>query len=143
LNNIPKSALANIPVTQPIAIAPIAETNLADIKSILDRGGSLANLPGASSIPGVSSLLPSTNITLPSGLGLDAASVAGKLSTAQAGLGSITGQIPSIEASIGSISSVVPSGLPNVSDISSSVVNKFGSVSAATNSPLSTIMKSV
>jgi len=143
LNNIPKSALANIPVTQPIAIAPIAETNLSDIKAILDRGGSLANLPGASSIPGVSSLLSSANITLPSGLGLDADSVAGKLSSAQAGLSSITGQIPSIESSIGSISSMVPSGLPNVSDIGSSVVNKFGSISAAASSPLSTLMKSV
>ena len=143
LNDIPKSALANIPVSQPITVAPIAETNLADIKSILDRGGSLTNLPGASSIPGVGNLLSSSGINLPSGLGLDAASVAGKLSTAQAGLGSITGQLPSVEASIGSISSMVPSGLPNVSNVSSSVVNKFGSVSAANASPLSTLMKSV
>ena len=143
LNNIPKSGLANIPITQPLAFAPPAVPNLTDIKAIINRGGSLANIPGASSIPGVDKLLASSGIKLPSGLGLDAASVAGKLATAQSGLGSITGQSLSVEASIGSISSVVPSGLPNVSNISSSVVSKFGSVSANAASPLTTIMKSV
>jgi len=143
LNNIPKSALANIPSTQPIAIAPLPSYNLTDIKAVLDRGGSLANIPGASSIPGVDKLLASSGINLPSGLGLDASSIAGKLSTAQAGLGSITGQSLSVEASIGNISSMVPSGLPDVSSISSSVVSKFGSVSANASSPLTTLMKSV
>lgn len=143
LNNIPKSALANIPSTQPILTAPLPEASLTDIKAILDRGGSLANIPGASSIPGVDKLLASSGINLPSGLGLDAASVAGKLSTAQAGLSSITGQIPSVESALNSISAAVPTGLPNVAGVSSSVVSKFGSASASAASPLSTIMKSV
>jgi len=143
LNNIPKSALANIPTTQPLALAPPPVPSLTDIKAIISRGGSLANIPGASSIPGVDKLLASSGINLPSGLGLDSASVAGKLATAQSGLSGITGQISSVEASIGNISSMVPSGLPNVSNVSSSVVNKFGSVSANAASPLTTIMKSV
>jgi hypothetical protein len=143
LNNIPKSALANLPATQPLVTAPLPAASLTDIKAILDRGGSIANIPGAASIPGVSSLLASSGINLPSATGLNAASIAGKLSTVQSGMGSITGQSLSVEASIGSISSVVPTGLPNVSGVSSSVVNKFGSVSANAASPLSTLMKSV
>ena len=143
LNNIPKSALANIPVTQPIAVAPLAQANLADIKAILSQGGSIANIPGASSIPGVAALLSvSSKITLPTGLGLDSASVAGKLASVQSGLSSITGQVPSIEGALNSISAAVPAGLPTISSVASSVVSKFGSISSAVSSPLDIIMKS-
>jgi hypothetical protein len=144
LNDIPKTALANIPATMPISIAPPAVPNLKDLKNILDRGGSLANIPGAANIPGVDKLLAASGgLTLPTGLGLDASSVAGQLATVQAGLGSITGQIPSVEAGLNSISAMVPSGLPNVSSVASSVANTFGSVSASAASPLSTLIKSV
>lgn len=143
LNNIPKSALTNIPSTQPMAVAPSAMPNLADIKAILSQGGSIANIPGASSIPGVAALLSaSSRITLPTGLGLDSASIAGKLSTIQSGLGAITGQVPSIEGALNSISAAVPTGLPTMSGVASSVVSKFGSISAAVSSPLDIIMKS-
>jgi hypothetical protein len=144
LTNIPKVNLPNIPTTQPFAIAPPPGVSLTDIKAILDRGGSLANIPGASTIPGVGNLLASyPTPALPSGLGLDASSVAGKLSTVQSGIGGITGQASSIEAGLSNISSYVPSGVPNVSSIDTSVVSKFGSVSSLASSPLSTLMKSV
>jgi hypothetical protein len=144
LNDIPKTALKNIPATMPISIAPPAIPNLKDLKNILDRGGSLANIPGAANIPGVDKLLAASgNLTLPTGLGLDASSVAGQLSTVQAGLGSITGQIPSVEAGLNNITAMVPSGVPNVSSVASSVASTFGSVSASASSPLSTLIKSV
>jgi len=142
LNNIPTSALSNIPITQPMTIAPLPATNLSDLKSILDRGGSIANLPGAASIPGVSALLASaSNLKLPDGLKIDSSILGSKLSTVQAGLGQITGQLKSVEASIGNIRSTVQGGLPTTADTLLSVANKFGSVSSALNSPLDTIMK--
>jgi hypothetical protein len=142
LNNIPTSALSNIPITQPIAIAPPPAANLSDLKSILDRGGSIANLPGAASIPGVSALLATaSNLKLPDGLKIDASILGDKLSTVQTGLGQITGQLKSVEASIGNIRSTVQGSLPTSADTLLSVANKFGSVSSALNSPLDTIMK--
>ena len=142
LNNIPKTGLANIPATQPFSIAPPAIPNITDLAAIINRGGSLANIPGASSIPGIDKILAATNIKLPSANILDASAIAGKLATVQGAVNNITGQLSSVEASLGKISAAIPSGLPNVSDISSSVVSKFGSVSASVASPLSTLLKS-
>jgi len=142
LNNIPTAALSNIPVTQPAAVAPFPDISLSDLKSILDRGGSLANIPGASQIPGVAALLTgASNLRLPEGLKIDSSILGDKLSSVQTGLGQITGQIKSVEASIGNIKSTVQGGLPTSSDTLLSVANKFGSVSSALNSPLDTLMK--
>lgn len=142
LNNIPTDALSNIPSTQPAAVAPIATANLSDIKSILDRGGSLANIPGASSIPGVSSLLAGvTSQKLPNGLSIDSSIIGDKLSTIQSGLGQITGQVPSIESSINNVTSVMQGSLLTSADTALSVTNQFGSVSSGLSSPLDTIMK--
>lgn len=142
LNNIPTAALSNIPVTQPAAVAPLPNVSLSDLKSILDRGGSLANIPGASQIPGVAALLASaSSLRLPEGLKIDSSILGGKLSSVQTGLGQITGQIKSVEASIGNIKSTVQGGLPTSADALLSVANKFGSVSSALNSPLDTLMK--
>jgi hypothetical protein len=142
LNNIPTAALSNIPVTQPASIAPLPAISLSDLKSILDRGGSLANIPGASQIPGVAALLAGApNLRLPEGLKIDSSILGDKLSSVQTGLGQITGQIKSVEASIGNIKSTVQGGLPTSADALLSVANKFGSVSSALNSPLDTLMK--
>jgi hypothetical protein len=143
LNNVPLDALKNLPVSQPAATAPFAAVSLKDIKSILDQGGSLKNIPGASTIPGVADLLKSAStIKLGETLGADLSALSGKLSTVQAGLGSITGQALSVEASLNNISSKVSGSLPNIASNAMSVVNKFGSVSSLQNSPLDILMKS-
>lgn len=141
LNNIPSSAVENIPVTQPEATAPAAIPNLSDIKAILAQGGSLKNIPGASEIPGVSALISSVNnLNLPDNF--NAIANADKLAVVQKGLSSITGQSLSIEASLNKVKSIVPSGLQNVADAGTSVINKFGSISSDANSPLDILMKS-
>jgi hypothetical protein len=142
LNNIPTAALSNIPVTQLAAVAPLPAVSLSDLKSILDRGGSLANIPGASQIPGVAALLAgASSLRLPEGLKIDSSILGDKLSSVQTGLGHITGQIKRVEASISNIKSTVQGGLPTSADTLLSVANKFGSVSSALNSPLDTLMK--
>jgi hypothetical protein len=142
LNNIPTAALSNIPVTQPAAVAPLPAVSLSDLKSILDRGGSLANIPGASQIPGVAALISgASSLRLPEGLKIDSSILGDKLSSVQTGLGQITGQAKSVESLIGNIKSTVQGGLPTSADTLLSVTNKFGSVSSALNSPLDTLMK--
>lgn len=143
LNNLPKSALARIPATQPFSIAPPALPSLVDLKEIVNRGGSLANIPGAEKIPGVDKLLAAAGAQIPGLNTLDASAIAGKLSTIQSAVGNITQQVSSVESAIGKISSAVPLGLPNVADISTSVTEKFGSVSAKVASPLTTLIKSI
>lgn len=141
-NNIPVSKLKNIPASQPDAAAPTPALNLSDIKFILDRGGSLENLPGALSVPGVSNLLKSTSLpTISQNNTFNKAVIADKLSSIQAGLETITGNSSSLEASLNNISAVVPTGVPNVSSVDSSVVSKFGSVSNSLSSPLKTLIK--
>jgi hypothetical protein len=144
IKDIPIEDFVNIPKTQPSTIAPLAPTNFTDIVTILNQGGSLENLPGAFSIPGISSLLPANSIiNLPTGSGLDSAAVADKLFTVQQGLKQLTGQAFSIESSLNNIELAVPSGLPNIADISSSVISKFGSNSDRTNSPLKILMENI
>jgi hypothetical protein len=143
LDNVPLSALKNLPVSQLAAIAPNAAVSLSDLKSILDQGGSLANIPGASTIPGVADLLKSaSSAQMGNILGADISALTGKLSTVQSGLTAITGQTSSIEASLNNIRSMATSALPNVAGNTLSVVNKFGSVSSLQNSPLDILMKS-
>jgi hypothetical protein len=142
-NNIPTANLPNIPATQPDATAPAPAFNLKDIKYIVDRGGKLDNLPGASLIPGVTDLLKNQPVpSLVKNSTLGAASLADKAVTLQAGLGKLTNSAPSIEASLNNISSFVPSGVPNVSSVASSVVSKYGSASNAAFSPLKTLIQS-
>lgn len=142
LNNIPSTALSNIPVTQPASVAPLPTASLSDLKSILDRGGSLANIPGASQIPGVAALLSgATGLKIPEGLKVDSSIIGDKLSSVQSGLSQITGQSKSIEASISNIKSTVQGSLQTSADTTLSVASKFGSVSSALNSPLDTLMK--
>lgn len=142
LNTIPVASFPNIPASQPDAVAPPPIPNLSDIKSILAAGGSLANIPGASSIQGISTLLSNaSNLTLPGGLKIDATALGDKLATVQSGIGQVTGQIKSIEASINNVSSTIQGALPTSAGTALSVVNQFGSISAAVNSPLDTLMK--
>jgi len=140
VNNIPTNALSNIPISQPVAIAPAAAVSLADLKAIISQGGSIANIPGASAIVGIASILPATKNLSLSSLP-DAGILSDKFSTVQAGLSKITGNIPSIETALNSSSSAFPGGLKTTADSALSVVNKFGSNSASLNSPLDTIMK--
>lgn len=145
LNNIPVSSFKNIPASMPDVKAPAAAVNLADIKNILKQGGSLSNLPFASTIPGIDSLAKSNSLGAASNLassGLDAGTVAGKLATLQSGLSGVTGNSLSVEAGLNNISAAVPSGLPNVSNVASSVASKFGSNSSNAPSPLTALLQS-
>ena len=140
VNNIPTAALANIPASQPAAVAPVAAVSLADLKAIISQGGSIANIPGASSIPGINSILPKmTNLSLASLP--DAGMLSDKLSSAQAGLSQIMGKVPSVESAIGNVTAAIPGGLKTTADTALSVASKFGSVSSSISSPLDTIMK--
>lgn len=142
LNSIPVSNLPNIPATQPYAIASPPDYNIVDIQRILDQGGTLSNIPGASTLAGVPLLIPTNAaISLPTGLSLNANSVAEKMNTIQNRMSSITGQTLSIEAGLNTIRSAVPTGIPNTSNVLSSVVTKFGSMGSKTDSPLITILK--
>lgn len=142
-NNIPTVNLDKIPASQPDATAPQPLLNLQDIKNILDKGGSLANLPGAASIPGVSDLL--NNSALPSlvqNTGFDEGVIADKLSTLQKNIGSLSGKSLSLEASLNNVSALVPAGVPNVSNVASSVVSQFGSKANKIASPLKNLVNS-
>lgn len=140
-NNIPISALKNIPSTQPDATAPLPKLNLSDVKFIIEKGGVLANLPGAAEIPGISEVLNAVPTpSLVQNASLDTKTIADKVSTIQAGLTRVTGNSLSVEAALNTVAAVVPSGVPNVSDVTSSVINKFGS-SSVQNSPLANLIK--
>ena len=65
-----------------------------------------------------------------------------KLFSAQSGVSNVTGNSTSVETGLNNIATFVPSGMPNVSSVAPSVINKFGSISAATPSPLSILIKS-
>jgi hypothetical protein len=140
VNNIPTAALSNIPATQPEAIAPAAAVSLSDLKAIIAQGGSIANIPGASSIPGINSILPKLpNLSLSSLP--DTGMLSDKLASAQSSFSKITGDIPSVESAIGNINASIPGGLKTTADTALSVTSKFGSISSSINSPLDTIMK--
>lgn len=141
LNNVPTKSLANIPATQPKSVAPSPRLNLSDIKTILERGGSLENIPGTANIAGVEQLLASVQTRSLSQLsGINSSVINDKLSTIQSGLQSIAGKTSSLEANVNTVRNVSSSLASNVADVSSSVINKFGSVSERA-SPLTTLIK--
>jgi hypothetical protein len=140
LNNIPTRSLANIPPTQPRTVSPQPRINLSDIQTILDRGGSLENIPGTENVAGVNELLASVQVRpLSQYSGVDSSVISDKLVSIQSGLASITGKISSVESKVNSVALVASVTPPNVSSVSSSVVNKFGSASAKT-SPLQSLI---
>lgn len=142
-NNIPVNGLKNIPMTQPLSVAPFPPLNLSDIRSILERGGNLANLPGADQIPGALELANNINSKISafdSAAAFNAAGVADKVSAVQNSINSITGNQPSVEASLNTIADLVPGGMPNTSDVASSVVSQFGASGPKIN-PLAAIVR--
>lgn len=164
LNNIPTNALGNIPATMPALTAPLAELNLADIQSIIDRGGNIANIPGASALANISSALDKipTN-KLPAGLASDITAIAGKVTTLQTGLtetaskltaqvaaaqsginvDAVLSKVQSVESTLTKVAEKLPGNVsvPNISGVASSVIAKYGSASAG--SPLDTLMKTI
>jgi len=159
-----QNTINNIPPTQPQTESPPAYDNQQDIQAIIAGGGSVANLPGASLVPGIGSSNLFANLMGQStgGLssltgGLDTSSITDKLSSAQgqlnslvAGATGVSGDITSgalssakaglgsVESNIASIQNQVQSGVP--SNLSQSVTSQFGSLQSA--SPLANLVAS-
>ena len=148
IDNLPPSALANLPATQPFAVAPPPSINLSDVQFNVSQGVPLSTMPGIYSVYKLDTILSnnvSSDLNNPASLltngGLDYRSVANKFSTLQAGIVNITGNGLSIEASLNNVNNVVPSGLPYTANISASVIAKFGSKSGSASSPLTVLIQ--
>ena len=143
-NNIPVNALKNIPATQPISVAPPPPLNLSDVKAILERGGSLANLPGADQLPGALDLAKSIkdlkNSAIESAASFNAAGTADKVNSIQDSVNAVTGNQTSVENALNNVAAIVPGGMPNTEDVASSVVSQFGSLNPNIN-PLAAIIR--
>jgi len=129
INNIPVVGLRNLPPTQPTSASPDAPISVNDVKYILQRGGSLSNIPGASNIPNINKLINNKTPSIDTS-GLPSPVTANKVQSLQMGLSKLTGNNPSVEANVNNINSIVSNGIPNVSNVASSVVTKYGSKNA-------------
>lgn len=141
LNNIPTNKLPNIPASQPKATAPPPRVNREDIANILRRGGSLANIPGASKISDIQGLVASASLSAGVVIDnpLDSPAIASKVSAIQNQLQSVIGKVSSVESNIQAVQSVSRTALPNTTPAPSSVINIFGSTQE-TSSPLLVVL---
>jgi hypothetical protein len=156
LDFIPSSKFANIPASMPYAVAPSAEVNQADLKSIVASGGpaALARAFGVTDIGKISSdLVPAdlktdilssyvTALNNPlTGLktqfnGVDSKLLGDKLLSAKSQLLNVSGiASQSLESKLSSVNSIVGSAINSGGNLALSVTSQFGSV-ASGNSPL-------
>ena len=122
--DIPTTAMANIPASQPQTSAPAAESNTSDLAAIVARGGNITNLG-----------------TTLAAVGLDTTAIGGKLNSIQQTINSVAGNIQSVESAVNNVKTVIANGLPTTAGIEKSVLTAFGG--KIDSSPLAGLMKSI
>lgn len=146
---IPNSKIGNIPATAPDSVAPPAAVDTAFLSELAKSQGTqaVANAFGVSDIKNISSeLVPSSSLnsivdSVKSGIAnplsnlvsnissVDAAQLAGKLSSVNSQLSGLTTVVQSVESNLSSVNALANNITSPVTDLSKSVTSQFGSVS--------------
>ena len=139
INNLSIDGLANIPPTQPKAIAPTPKINPSDLRYIVNRGGNLNNISADAS--NLDKIVDNIKLSNVSSVGNKPQVVADKLTSIQSGLNRVTNTKGSKEAEINNISKITGDNVPNVGNLSQSAASKYGSKSSGGASILTALIK--
>ena len=129
INNLSIDGLANIPPTQPKAVAPTPTINSSDLRYVVNRGGNLNNIFGNTEVANLDKIIDNVKLSNVSSVGTKPQVVADKLIAIQSGLNRITNTKGSKEAEINNISKITGNNVPNIGSLSSSAASKYGSKS--------------